>query len=210
MIGTEQIELPEVVERLESLAARRLASGPRSAAAVARARQLADLLHGHIRVRAASLDDPLVVLLLGPTGAGKSTIFNTLAGRGASPTGILRPTTRVAVILVHPDDRQALVDGAFAGIPPHHLKYVEDVALERGLAVVDAPDIDSLDHANRALADQLVEAADLCCFVTTATRYADRVPWEVLSRIEERGLPLLIVVNRMPADATDRAGILAD
>jgi energy-coupling factor transporter ATP-binding protein EcfA2 len=156
------------------------------------------------------LDDPLVVLLVGPTGAGKSTIFNTLAGRAASPTGVLRPTTRVAVVLVHPDDRQALVDGAFAGIPPTHLRFVEDVALERGLAVVDAPDIDSLEHANRALADQLVEAADLCCFVTTATRYADRVPWAVLARVEERGLPLLVVVNRMPAEPGDRADILAD
>jgi polynucleotide 5'-kinase involved in rRNA processing len=91
MIGTEQVELRELVERLESLAARRLASGPRSETAVARARQLTDLLHGHIRVRAASLDDPLVVLLLGPTGAGKSTIFNTLAGRAASPTFGRRP-----------------------------------------------------------------------------------------------------------------------
>ena len=70
--------------------------------------------------------------------------------------------------------------------------------MSRGLAVVDAPDIDSLEHANRVLADRLVEAADLCCFVTTATRYADRVPWAVLSRVEERGLPLLVVVNRMP------------
>ena len=62
MIGTEPVELRVLVERLESLAGRRLASGPRSEASVARARQLADLLHGHIRVRAASLDDPLVVL----------------------------------------------------------------------------------------------------------------------------------------------------
>ena len=61
-----------------------------------------------------------------------------------------------------------------------------------------------------SLADQLVEAADLCCFVTTATRYADRVPWAVLSRVEERGLPLLVVVNRMPPDPGDRAEILAD
>ena len=60
------------------------------------------------------------------------------------------------------------------------------------------------------LADQLVEAADLCCFVTTATRYADRVPWAVLSRVEERGLPLLVLVNRMPPDPGDRADILAD
>ena len=210
MIGTQPVELRALVERLDDLAARRVASRPRSDDARARARQLAELLRGHIRVRAASLDAPLVVLLVGPTGAGKSTIFNTIAGRAASPTGVLRPTTRLAVVLVHPDDRPALEDGAFVGIPPGQLRFVEDEAVERGLAVVDAPDIDSLEHANRALADRLVEAADLCCFVTTATRYADKVPWAVLGRVAERGLPLLVVVNRMPPDPADRADILAD
>ena len=210
MIGTEPVELRALVERLDDLAARRLASRPRSDAARARARQLADLLHGHIRVRVASLDAPVVVLLLGPTGAGKSTLFNTIAGRAASATGVLRPTTRVATVLVHPDDRQALIDGAFAAVTPAQLRFVEDESLRPGLAVVDAPDIDSIEHANRALADHLVEAADLCCFVTTATRYADRVPWAVLSRVAERGLPLVVVVNRMPPDPADRADILAD
>src|SRR4051812_10903054 len=109
MIGTAPVELRVLVDRLDELAARRIASGPRSEAAVARARQLADHLRGHVRVRAASLDAPLVVLLVGPTGAGKSTIFNTLAGRAASQTGVLRPTTRVAVVLVHPDDQASLL-----------------------------------------------------------------------------------------------------
>jgi energy-coupling factor transporter ATP-binding protein EcfA2 len=210
MIGSDPVALRVLVERLDDLATRRLASGPRSEAALARARQLADHLRGHIRVRAASLDAPLVVLLLGPTGAGKSTIFNTIAGRSASPTGVLRPTTRVAVVLVHPADRDSLVEGAFAGLARDQLEFVEDRSIEPGVAVVDAPDIDSLEHANRALADRLVEAADLCCFVTTATRYADRVPWNVLARVQERGLPLLLVVNRMPPDPSDRAQVLDD
>src|SRR3954469_4690119 len=146
MIGAQPVELRALVERLDDLAARRLASHPRSDPPVARARQLADLLRGHIRVRAASLDAPLVVLLVGPTGAGKSTIFNTIAGRAASPTGILRPTTRIAVVLVHPDDREALVEVAFAAVASEQLQFVEDATVEPGLAVVDAPDIDSLEH----------------------------------------------------------------
>ena len=199
-----------VVTRLEELAARRLATRPRSAASGARATQLRDHLIGHVRVRATALDAPLLVLLLGPTGAGKSTVFNTIVGRAASQTGVLRPTTRTAVVLVHPDDRDSVLSGTLAGVPPDQLRLVQDGGIERGLAVVDAPDIDSIEHANRALADRLVEAADLCLFVTTATRYADQVPWAVLGRVRERGLPLIVVVNRIPPVAADRREILAD
>lgn len=202
--------LRDLVDRLETLSERRLETHPHGEAATTRARQLADHIAGHVRVRAGSLDAPLLVVLVGPTGAGKSTVFNTIAGRAASETGVIRPTTRVAVVLVHPSDIEAVREGAFARIPASQLRFVEDPAIEPGLVLVDAPDIDSLEHANRELTDRLVEAADLCLFVTTAIRYADRVPWTVLARVRERGLPLQVIVNRMPADADDRSEVLTD
>jgi hypothetical protein len=210
MNETAPAALRALVDRLEALAMRRLATRPRNEAAATRARQLADHLAGHVRVRADALDAPLLVVLVGPTGAGKSTVFNTIVGWAASETGVLRPTTRVAVVLTHPDDREIVQSGAFARVPPGNLRFVEDPNIEPGLVLVDAPDIDSVEHANRELADRLVEAADLCLFVTTATRYADRVPWAVLDRVRERGLPLQVIVNRMPADTTDQAEVLAD
>ena len=203
-------QLRDLVGRLEALADRRLASRPASASANARATQFTDHLRGHVRVRANSLDAPLIVLVLGPTGAGKSTLFNTLAGRAASATGVLRPTTRRAVVLMHPGDRAALLDGALARVGADRLQLVEDDAIAPGVALVDAPDIDSIEHTNRELADHLVESADLCLFVTTAIRYADRVPWTVLGRARERGLPLIGLVNRMPTDEADRRAILTD
>jgi energy-coupling factor transporter ATP-binding protein EcfA2 len=210
MIGTAPGELRALVDRLERLAERRLALGQRSEPAAIRARQLVDHVRGHVRVRANSLDAPLVVLLVGPTGAGKSTIFNTIAGRAASPTGVLRPTTRTAVVLAHSTDRAGLHEGALEGFSAASVRFVTDNDIAPGLALIDTPDVDSVEHANRLLADRLVEAADLAVFVTTATRYADRVPWSVLERVRERGLPLLVVVNRMPDEAQDRAEVMSD
>jgi energy-coupling factor transporter ATP-binding protein EcfA2 len=202
--------LAALVDRLEPLVARRLADQPWSPSGTERARRLRDHLAGHVRVRVRSLDAPLLVLIAGPTGAGKSTLFNTIAGRRTSATGVLRPTTRVAVVLVNPDDRAPLLDGTLAGIDRDRLRFVDDPVVPPGLALLDAPDLDSIEHTNRDLADRLVEAADLGVFVTTATRYADKVPWDVLARIRERGLPMVVVVNRMPPDADDQREVLED
>ena len=80
----------------------------------------------------------------------------------------------------------------------------------RGLVIVDAPDFDSVEAFNRETALGLLEVADLVIFVTTATRYADRVPWDVLDRVRTRGVPLLAVVNRLPAEADDADAVLRD
>jgi energy-coupling factor transporter ATP-binding protein EcfA2 len=180
--------------------------------AARRIRQLRDHLAGHVLPRARSLDVPLLVLLLGPTGAGKSSLLNALAGFRASPSGVIRPTTRSVVVVARPEARSALLadGGALVTLAGSRLELVDSTTMPEGVALVDSPDVDSIEHANRELTDRLAEAADLGIFVTTATRYADRVPWEVLARARDRGLPLLVVVNRTPPDAVDRAAVLGD
>ncbi|TMC61756.1 MAG: hypothetical protein E6J17_07965, partial [Chloroflexi bacterium] len=209
--GSERV-LVDLVDRVDSLAKR---AGTLEVAAVPARRRIAQLrehVARHVRPRAVSLDAPLVVLLVGPTGAGKSSLFNALIGRRASPTGVLRPTTRELIALARPDAGDALTrdGGPLWGIEQERLRLVLDDAAPEGIVLIDAPDVDSVEHQNRALTDRLVEAADLAVFVTTATRYADRVPWEVLGRVRDRGLPLVVVVNRMPPDANDRVVVLDD
>ena len=54
---------------------------------------------------------------------------------------------------------------------------------------------------NRELAAQLLAAADLWLFVTSAARYADQVPWEFLRQAAERSTAVAIVLDRTPEDA---------
>ena len=207
----DSTELIERCDRLAALAARRLAFPTANPAASARARQLHDHLDGFVRPRVADIDAPLLVLLLGPTGAGKSSLMNTIADAEVSKVGVLRPTTKDAVLYASEgDSHRILASGRLSAIAKERLKLAAAPASSDGVAVIDAPDIDSVERDNRELADVLVETSDLCVFVTTATRYADLVPWEVLRRVRERGLPLVVVLNRVPADEHDRATVVAD
>ena len=207
-------DLARVAEGLAAVAEERDAEvGPHASDdAARRSRQLVDHLRGHVLPRVRSLDAPLLVLLIGPTGAGKSSLLNALAGFAASAAGVIRPTTRDVVVVARPSDRASLLgDGAaLALLADGRIRLIEREDVPEGIALLDSPDVDSIEHANRELTDRLAEAADLGIFVTTATRYADRVPWDVLVRARDRGLPLVVVVNRMPADPEDRVTVLDD
>jgi len=204
--------LAERAEVIAALADRRVALVREDDApgAKERARQLRDHVRAYVIPRARALESPLLVVLLGPTGAGKSTLMNTLARATVSRTGVLRPTTREAVLLATDADAAVLRRGALAGIDAGQIVRAPATTAATGMAIVDAPDLDSVERANRVIADALVEAADLGIFVTSAVRYADKAPFDVVQRIAARGLPVLIVVNRMPADGSDQRVVLDD
>jgi len=60
-------------------------------------------LREHLRARGTDLDGPLVAVLAGSTGVGKSTLLNSLVGAQV-PTSVRRPTTLTPVLVYHPDD----------------------------------------------------------------------------------------------------------
>lgn len=180
------------------------------------ARQLDD----YILPRSASMDSPLTIVVGGSTGAGKSTLVNTLLGEPLTQSGAIRPTTRHPVLLYRAEDEAALAPDRFLptlprtrtsgmnagsqalpGLDPKIARALIPIttsALPRGIALIDAPDIDSVSEENRTLAKELLSAADLWLFVTTANRYADAVPWELLHAAAARSIAIAVVLNRVP------------
>jgi energy-coupling factor transporter ATP-binding protein EcfA2 len=173
--------------------------------------ELVGQVDDYLLPRLRRIDAPLLAVVGGSTGAGKSTLVNSLVGAVVSRAGWLRPTTRGPVLVCHPadvdwfrDDRvlpelsRATGDPSQGGAGTLHL--VPHAGVPEGLALIDAPDIDSVVAENRALATQLLAAADLWIFCTTAARYADAVPWDLLHTAQQRSTALAVVLDRVPSE----------
>ncbi|MFJ8213765.1 dynamin family protein [Streptomyces sp. NPDC096033] len=183
-------------------------------------------LDDYLVPRLKAPEAPMLAVVGGSTGAGKSTLVNSLVGRQVSEAGVLRPTTRTPVLVCHPDDhhwfagmrvlpdlmrvwapqdeedllpaRKGRPPGTHRGATTRELRIETVSTLPRGLALLDAPDIDSLVVENRTLAAQLICAADVWVMVTTASRYADAIPWHLLRTAKQYDATLIIVLDRVP------------
>ncbi len=198
-------ELAQAVFGLDAPAA---GDGLDADAAATQAKAMIRQLDDHVLARLDHLDAPALVVVGGSTGSGKSLLVNSLVDADVTKPGVLRPTTMAPALIHHPSSAEwfgsTKILGGLARVHSgdanghHEVRLVANANVPEALALLDSPDIDSISAENRALANELLTAADLWIFVTTAARYADAVPWEFLNRAREQGTPLIIVMNRTP------------
>lgn len=169
-----------------------------------------DQLDDYVIPRITTLEAPLLTVVGGSTGAGKSTLVNSIVGSPVTQAGVLRPTTRSPVLAHHPDDGHWFDQNRVlpelrrvdhSTDDPDSIQLVATDRVPQGLAILDAPDVDSVEERNRLLAAQLLAAADLWLFVTSAARYSDQVPWEYLQDAAARSAAVAIVLDRTPDEA---------
>jgi len=169
--------------------------------------QIDDYLLPRVRQSAA----PLLVALVGSTGAGKSTLVNSIVGSQVSLTGVRRPTTNSPVLACHPDDMHWFAENMFLPTLPRVrqeglarpgrdglLVLAASEGMTKGIALLDTPDIDSVVRAHYDFAYQFLDASDLWLFMTSSSRYADAPVWELLQHARERGAALGVVLSRVP------------
>ncbi len=153
------------------------------------------------------------VVFIGGTGTGKSTIFNALCNMPLSETGVERPKTFGPLVYAHQttpiekgfpfssmEIERSFPDGhrfsPYAG-SAGRLMVLEHLRKDLShLALVDTPDLDSLEARNREMVEDLYLLADVVVFVTSQEKYADDVPFQFLDRIYKEGKPYFLLFNK--------------
>ncbi|WP_216630057.1 dynamin family protein [Brevibacterium renqingii] len=167
-------------------------------------------LNDYVLPRINRARTPFLIAVGGSTGAGKSTLVNSLVGRTVSPTGVRRPTTGNPVVIHNPADAKHFEPDHYLPDLPRStdpesptpgVVLIADEGIEAGTAILDCPDIDSISESNRALSRRTLLSADLWLFVTTANRYADAAPWALLKTAAVRSTSVAIVLDRVPPEA---------
>jgi GTP-binding protein EngB required for normal cell division len=133
-----------------------------------------------------------VVALAGPTGGGKSLLFNALSGGDLAAVGRRRPTTSEGQAASWGDGADPLLD--WLGIRRRH--RVQGEALQ-GLVLLDLPDFDSIETSHRLEVDRVVELVDLVAWVVEPQKYADASLHDrYLRPLSTHGEAMAVVLNQ--------------
>jgi hypothetical protein len=158
------------------------------------------------QAEALDVEKPLlVIMLMGGTGVGKSTLLNALAGAPIAASSFTRPTTRDPVVYFHHAVRSDRLDPALRLC---RLVQHDRPGLEQKV-IVDTPDLDSNDLANREKLTALLPVADVVLYVGSQEKYHDKLGWDLFKE-QRRRRAFAFVLNKWDRCVTGESGLRPD
>jgi hypothetical protein len=164
--------------------------------------------------RAEGASSCVVIGLVGPNNAGKSSLFAGLVGESLSPVSPTGGFTRVLVGAARPDtiatssaelerrfdvrrlgQRGATEAEVHDSADPSRLLLSDAASLPENLVLIDAPDFDSVFTENRDAGEALLLTADLLVAVLTPHTYQNLGVVEFFRLALSSGRPYCLVYN---------------
>ncbi len=164
-------------------------------------------------------DQPyLVVGLLGPNNAGKSTFFTKFTECDISPPHADGGFTRHLAAAAHPLILKRLIeenplsefdvvetsappdDAQRRTVPSNTLFLAPSPRTPQHLVIIDSPDFDGIDDAHHKISAGLSRIADLIVCVVTKHTYSNATVRRVMDSAIDHGRPYVVVYNEAPKD----------
>ncbi|MDY7034255.1 MAG: hypothetical protein SVY10_20410, partial [Thermodesulfobacteriota bacterium] len=161
---------------------------------------------------------PLIMVIMGGTGTGKSTVFNGLIGHETSMTSVERPATGGGIFYCHKQHIQTLRDminpfwKEIQVLEREHITDPLSGEADRitvvshqdskiGFIAIDSPDVDSLIQENEQAALDFYLLADLMVFISSMEKYADSRPVSLLKQAKLDEREVVFVLNKITPNA---------
>ena len=168
------------------------------------AEQTADL----VTRRTGFVGNTYVIALAGGTGVGKSSVLNALAEQEVSEVRATRPTTSRPLGWVEESDRrevEPLLEWVgVEDIVGHQHQELSDVA------IIDLPDVDSVNVEHRATVDALLPRIDALYWVVDPEKYDDERLHGYLRQLALHGERMVFLFNKADRLSEDEQRLLQE
>ena len=169
------------------------------------------------RAGSESHDQPMQIVVIGPTQVGKSSVANMLIGQNLADASPIAGHTIHCQGFYLTDKDESTVDtgwlrGFFDGRSPsaqqaldrdllseYSLTFVPASGQLKDMVVWDTPDFDSVDSLSYSVPVlRAIALADLVVLVVSKEKYADKSVWNLLRLLHDLNASVLPVMNKTP------------
>lgn len=136
-------------------------------------------------------DHPFLIVLVGPFGAGKSSIINALTGRqDLMPVGVTPTTDHISILRYGEQEESLESDAGVTSV------FIPSPLLQK-VSLVDTPGLESVFRGHEDITRDFLHRADIVFLVMLATQALTAQNLKYLQQLKRYGTRVIVLVNQV-------------